>query len=831
MLKNKLLPAILTAILVLGTLFTASADTSEKPPVSEITFSEPENVGKPITATTLLNSVASMEDGKPILCTTVSGSPAKFNVIDLETGKVLHSFDVEKGNTMWTHAVDSQGNVYTAGYTRATLYRYSPKDKTFEDLGDLGTESAVCQIVVDSQDNVYMATYPNAKLIKYDVAKKQMMDFGNVLPGEKYFKSMVYYNDCIYGGGDAVGTQFVKINLKTLEKTYFPAPKIDASIKSYYTATLAGDKILIYCGTEKSGSIYTVFDLKKEEFLDIMIPNAAGLSCSPELNGYSYFVSNGLIYKYNLTDNTYEPTTIKYGSGFRGGSFVELKTHENLPNKTFVTVVYGGSISLIDFETGVRENYTNSVDPVGTSLVAVKAVGNDVYASGHQGPRATWYDPNKREVKATFSMGQSTPIAEIDGKIYFACYPDAGLNIFDPAQPVKEGTNPKEVVRLADDKSLGQSRPMDITAAGDKVVFSTIADYDMHEGAITVYDPATGEFECYKNIIKNQSISGLTYKDGILYGSTTIFGGLGGDPIESEAKIFKFDMDTRKVIAEVTPKFKEEQGLCKMAGDVTFGPDGLLWSMSDGLLFAMDPDTLEVVKEKNINGYNWESYSSRWNPYTLEFDKDGLLYCTPRNTAVVIDTETMEFKNVLPSEYDKNCGSLSLSEDGYIYFYNRDSIYRVHRTDEWAETPAENTMIALMLDSVKTKVNDVDGTLDVPAKTVEDRTVVPVRFIAESLGAEVQWDGETETVTIIKDDTTLTIVLGEKKITKNGEEIALDVTAFEEDGRTLLPLRAIAEAFDKQVFWDDRGLIIISDTAVDTETDAALIEELIEELK
>lgn len=825
--KKRILSTALSIIMACGTLVFGSAAAAEKTPVSEITFSEPENLGKPIAATTLLNSVVSMEDGKPILCTTVSGSPALFNVVDLETGKLLHSFEAEKGNTMWTHAVDSKGNVYTAGYTRATLYRYSPETKTFEDLGAVSKESAVCQIVVDDKDNVYMATYPNAKLVKYDVATKQMMDFGNVLPGEKYFKSMVYYNGCIYGGGDAVGTQFVKIDLKTLQKTYFKAPKIDASIKSYYTATLAGDKILIYCGTQDVGSIYTVFDLKKEAFLDIMIPKAAGLSCSPELNGYSYFVANGMINKYNLKDDTYESTGIKYGSGFRGGSFAELKTHPNLPNKTFVTVVYGGSISLIDLETGVREDYRNSVEPTGTSLVAVKAIGKDVYASGHQGPRATWYDPEKREVKATFAMGQSTPIAEIDGKVYFGCYPDASLSVYDPAQPVKEGTNPKKVVRLADDKSLGQSRPMDIVGADGKVVFSTIADYDMHEGAITVYDPETGKFDCYKNIIKDQSVSGLTYKDGILYGSTTIFGGLGGDPLAQEAKIFKFDMNTRKVIKEVTPKFKEQKGLCKMAGDLAFGPDGLLWSISDGLLFAMNPETLEVVKEKSINGYNWESYSSRWNPYTLEFDKDGLLYCTPRNTAMVVDIETMEYKNILPKEYDKNCGSISVSEDGHVYFYNRDSIYRVRRTDK-AE---KDQMIALMIDSVKTKVGDQEVTLDVPAKTVQDRTVVPVRFIAESLGAEVKWDEATETVTIIKGSDTLKIVLGEQKIDKNGQEIKIDVTAFEENGRTLLPLRAIAEAFDKQVFWDDRGLILIGDTPVDAEKDKALIDALIEELK
>lgn len=813
---------ILSVILML-TFMLCGVSAAKKTPISEITFSEPENLGKPISATTTLNSVVTMEDGIPVVCTTVSGSPACFNVINLETGELMHTFEAEKGNTMWTHAVDSLGNVYTAGYTRATLYRYSPSTKKFEDLGSLGTETAVCQIVVDDQDNVWMGTYPNAKLMKYDIATGKIMDFGNVLPGEKYFKSMVYYNGCIYGGGDAVGTQFVKINLKTLERKYIPGPKTSSGIKSYYTATLAGKRILIYCGTQSSGSIYTVFDLEKEAFLDIEIPKASGLSCSPELNGYSYFVANGVINKYNLSTDTYEPTSTKYGSSFRGGSFAELKTHPNLPGKTFVTVVYGGAISLIDLETGVRESYYDSVEPTGTSLVAVKAIGNHVYASGHMGPRATQYDPETKKVIATFSMGQSTPIAEIGGKVYFAAYPSASLSVFDPSLPVKENENPKTLVDLSKAK-LGQSRPMDICDADGLIVYSTIADYDMLEGAFTVYDPATGKYDCYKNIIKNQSISGLEYKDGILYGSTTIFGGLGGDPSETEAKIFKFDMKERKLLMQKTPKLKETTGLMKMAGDLAFGPDGLLWCMSDGLLFAMNPETLEVVKEKVLVAYNWESFSSRWNPYTMQFTEDGLLYCTPRNTAMVVDIETLEAKKILPDSYNGNTGSISVSDKGDIYFYSRDSIMRVRRTD----VEAAGERVSLMIDKTNAVVNGESKSLDVPPRIVEGgRTVVPVRFISEAFRAEVLWDDINRTVTVNNGATTLKIVIGEKKINKNGSTIETDVAAFIEDGRTLLPLRAVAEALDKKVFWDERGLIIISDSETNKEKDAALIEELI----
>ena len=88
---------------------------------------------------------------------------------------------------------------------------------------------------------------------------------------------------------------------------------------------------------------------------------------------------------------------------------------------------------------------------------------------------------------------------------------------------------------------------------------------------------------------------------------------------------------------------------------------------------------------------------------------------------------------------------------------------------------------------------------------------MPVRFIAENIGAKVDWDEEAQTVTIVKGKDRIKVTLGESKLTRNGKEIALDTAAITENDRTLLPLRAICEALGKFVFWDDRGLIVITD--------------------
>ena len=114
-----------------------------------------------------------------------------------------------------------------------------------------------------------------------------------------------------------------------------------------------------------------------------------------------------------------------------------------------------------------------------------------------------------------------------------------------------------------------------------------------------------------------------------------------------------------------------------------------------------------------------------------------------------------------------------------------------------------------------------------------DRTLVPVRFIAESFGAEVGWDEATQTVTITLDGVTTTLVIGSKEMKVGDQTITLDVEAQTMNDRTLLPLRAIAEqSLGKVVFWDGpTELIVISDEEVITNDQTTIIKEIADSLK
>lgn len=99
-----------------------------------------------------------------------------------------------------------------------------------------------------------------------------------------------------------------------------------------------------------------------------------------------------------------------------------------------------------------------------------------------------------------------------------------------------------------------------------------------------------------------------------------------------------------------------------------------------------------------------------------------------------------------------------------------------------------------------------------PPIIIQGRVLVPLRAISEAFDAAVDWDGETQTVTAAKPGVAIKVQIGSVYLTKNLSVVALDVPAQIVNGSTLVPLRAIAEAFDCEVSWnaEERNVVILT---------------------
>ncbi|HOQ38158.1 MAG TPA: stalk domain-containing protein [Acetivibrio sp.] len=91
---------------------------------------------------------------------------------------------------------------------------------------------------------------------------------------------------------------------------------------------------------------------------------------------------------------------------------------------------------------------------------------------------------------------------------------------------------------------------------------------------------------------------------------------------------------------------------------------------------------------------------------------------------------------------------------------------------------------------------------DVPPTIEEGRVLLPLRVVFETLGASIEWIDSTKTVIAKKDDITLSLQIGSNKATLNGIEVSLDVPAKIVNGRTLVPVRFVSESFKADVKWN-----------------------------
>lgn len=89
-----------------------------------------------------------------------------------------------------------------------------------------------------------------------------------------------------------------------------------------------------------------------------------------------------------------------------------------------------------------------------------------------------------------------------------------------------------------------------------------------------------------------------------------------------------------------------------------------------------------------------------------------------------------------------------------------------------------------------------------------NRTQLPVRAVADMLGCEVQWDGAKQLVTVTKDNTTIYLTIGSSELIVNGTTTIMDTAARIENSRTYIPGRYIGEALGYTVAWSD-GCVII----------------------
>ena len=130
---------------------------------------------------------------------------------------------------------------------------------------------------------------------------------------------------------------------------------------------------------------------------------------------------------------------------------------------------------------------------------------------------------------------------------------------------------------------------------------------------------------------------------------------------------------------------------------------------------------------------------------------------------------------------------------------------------KWEEADKTKDQIVLAVGKTGAVVFGEEKENDVAPVIYGDRAFLPARFVAENLGALVEWNGEKQEVTITKDDVKIIITIGKNTVVINDEMVELEGPAFIENDRTYTPIRFIAEKLGCDVDWNpDGGIITIT---------------------
>ncbi len=152
---------------------------------------------------------------------------------------------------------------------------------------------------------------------------------------------------------------------------------------------------------------------------------------------------------------------------------------------------------------------------------------------------------------------------------------------------------------------------------------------------------------------------------------------------------------------------------------------------------------------------------------------------------------------------------IATADGGVIYFDGSAGAYTIKYADASAKREVKEIVIPEH-EGITIKIDGSYMYTDVAPTIQNGRTLVPMRAIFENLGASIAWDGETSTVTGTKDGIEVKLTIGNTTAYVNGREITLDTPATLIDSRTMVPVRFVSESLGATVKWmpESRQVII-----------------------
>ncbi|MEV0386704.1 hypothetical protein [Nonomuraea sp. NPDC050643] len=592
-------------------------------------------------------------DGDRVYSVTSSASgPAVLGIRNARDASLIAERPLPLALGSWAVTVAPDHSVYVGSYNSTPgamgrLFRYTPADDKVTELGiPIPTETYIWTVAATT-GAVYGGTSPNGKLFRYDVATGQVKDLGSPVPGEQFIRDLAIGRDgTIYAG---MGSTSMKVAVLS------PGGELQRIIEPPFQATgwsydvdVVGRYLLVRYSTSSGTNPMGIYDLSANKWKHVVEDVDSLTLGGGALGGKVYLVQHSELAVLDLRSG--KTKALGY-TDFGDGAVRPL----GWIGHTLVGTTGFGLMWHYDRKTGAGKLFESTVTNQRVTIRSM-TVGPEghIYGGGFFTGGLASFDPATGEKRFWPNVGQSEGMVTHKGRLYLGVYPGARIYAWN-------GTSPELLLSLDDQE---QDRPFAMASAGDWLAFGTVPKSGTVGGALGLLNPDTGETRIRRNIIPNHSILGLAYRDGILYGATTTFGGV-GYPLDTAAKVFAYDIAT-DTVKWVTAPVEGDLAL----GSITFDDEGMLWGLTPDALYVIDPATGRTLRTAKHQTYPWATQTQVWLDTYIEF-RNGHLWGKAQGRAYRIDRATMGMTQIT----SQRIGILIKGSDGHMYLSRFENFY------------------------------------------------------------------------------------------------------------------------------------------------------------
>ena len=591
------------------------------------------------------------------------GGSATFIVIDIDKEKIVYSHDVPGATGSWGVATASDDRVYFGTYINGGFYRFDPRTEMTETLSsNMPNSKFIFSLDTDSSNNVYGGTWPNCAVFKYSGNNEELEFYDEKIVKSEDYVRMVLFDEkreTLYASVSAHSHIIeYKCGEGSLRDLLPEKYKDEAFVK---LMGIKNDMLITFM--VKAQKVVTIDLITGNILVEIDVSDLDGETMPKEVL-IENLVTGGRNGGYVFDIKTLKPYMFKAGVEDSVMGIWAYSDGHSLLISSFEGLIY-----LYDTITGIKKKLDIKIPRKNIEIRQLHLTEDElIHSGGYLRGGNNIYDPKTNIGTQYDGIGQCEGITSYEGKVYFGKYPGAYIYEYDTTKNWSAPGNPRLLFELK--TPANQDRPFAMKVYNGKLYIGTIPNYGDAQGAMTIYDIESGKHEIRKDFSDSRSIVSFEYNDGILYGGTTVCGGLGSYTKHESGTVFAMNIETGEYLYEVVP-VKD----CKNAGGLCLTDDGKLLGCADSTFFIMSPDNGEIEYSKKlaefdrVKDYKWE----------ISFIKKGpgkLYYIVTANTLFCYDHENRVFEQLA----EKKVNLLEFDNQGRLYCQYEDNVREIIRS-------------------------------------------------------------------------------------------------------------------------------------------------------